>query len=217
MDNYYDIEDPIKVKGFTFKKLFKFLCWVLFLLVIGTIIIRCTLSKNDPIVSKVIADDKTLAVYNENPESFTVQQYPMNSPWVAIQEGRLVEFNYLYYLPESKQLQFSVKYNLDIAENVDEFGIPFEFYLTDESNEEFSDYFFEFKKKYGYGYIRICFNNIELEDITEEPDEFGKYPRKKYTLNILELGEDGIYSELCTYLVYDGGSISKRIRVDNIK
>lgn len=217
MDNYYDIEEPVKVKGFTFKKLFKFLGWVLFLLVIGTIIVRCTLSKNDEIVSKIIADEKTLDVYNEYSEDFIVEQYPMNSPWVAIQDGRLIEFNYLYYLPQTKQLQFSVKYNLDIAENTNELGIPFEFSLTDDYNNVFSDYFLEFKEKFGYGYIRVCFNNIELEDLTKEPDEFGKPQRNKFTLNILELCEDGSYTELCTYRVYDGGTISKRIKVNSIK
>ena len=217
MDNYYDIEEPVKVKGFTFKKLFKFLGWVLFLLVIGTIIVRCTLSRNDEIVSKVIVDSNTLSVYNASPEDFIVEQYPMNSPWVAIQDGRLVEFNYLYYLPQTKQLQFSVKYNLDIAENTNEYGIPFEFSLTDDYDNEFSDYFIEYKEKFGYGYIRVCFNNIELEDLTKDPDEFGKYPRNKYTLNILELGEDGDYSKLCTYRVYDGGTISKRIKIINLK
>ena len=217
MDNYYDIEEPKKIKGFTIGKLFKWLCTAIFVLVYGTIIARCALSSNDKIVSKVIADDITLSTYSEAPDEFSVFQYPMNSPWIAIKEGRLIEFNYLYYLPASKQLQFSVKFNLDIAEFYNEAGLPFDFCLRDKYGNTFSDYFFEFKKKSGYGYIRICFNDIVLEDVTAEPDENGIIPRNKYTVYISQFMKDNMYTDLCSYLVYDGGTISKKINFNKFE
>lgn len=217
MDNYYDIEEPKKVKGFTIGKMFKFIFIAIFVLIYGTIVIRCTLANDDKIVSKVIYDDTTLSVYNSAPQEFLVQQYPMNSPWVAISEGRLIEFNYLYYLPAAKQLQFSVKFNLDIAEFYNTEGLPFDFSLRDKYGNTFNDYFFEYKEKSGYGYIRICFNDIVLEDLNAEPDENGIIPRNKFTVYIYQMMQDNTYSDLCSYQIYDGGTVSKNIKFDKFE
>lgn len=217
MDNYYDIEEPKKVKGFTFGKLIKWICVVIFVLVYGTIIVRCSLSSNDKIVSKIITDDTTLSVYNSAPQEFLVQQYPMNSPWVAIREGRLIEFNYLYYIPASKQLQFSVKFNLDVAEYYNTDGLPFDFCLKDKYGNTFTDYFFEYKEKSGYGYIRICFNNISLTDNSAEPDENGIIPRNKFTVYIYQMMQDNTYADLCSYQIYDGGTVSKNIKFNKFE
>lgn len=209
MDNYYDIEEP--VKGFTIGKLFKWIGIAVILLIYGTLIVRCTLARDDAIVDKVIYDAYTVSVYSDNPDSFSVQQYGMNSAWVAVDEGRLVEFKSLYYMPDSKQLQFGIKYNLDIATFMNEDGIPFKFRLTDNKGNEYDDFFFEKKDKFGYGYMRICFNGIELEDSDIMPDESGILPRIKYTVHIDELKEDGTYFELCKYKLYDGSSIYRSI------
>ncbi len=217
MENYYEIEEPKKVKGFTVGKLFKWIGLAIILFVYGAIIVRCTLASDDKIVSKIICDETTLSAYNIAPDEFEVLKYPMNSAWVAIEEGRLIEFNNLYYLPASNQLQFSVKFNLDVAEFYNAEGLPFDFALRDENGETFSDYFFEFKEKSGYGYIRICFNDITLEDENAEPDEYGKLPRKNYTVYISELMADYTYTDLCSYRVYDGGTVSKKIKFDKLK
>lgn len=47
----------------------------------------------------------------------------------------------MYHIEAAKQLQFSVKYNVDIAPNINEDGIPFKFRLVDSDKNVYEDYF----------------------------------------------------------------------------
>lgn len=207
MDNYKDFEEP--KKGFTVGKLIKWIFIIVVIFIYAALIVRCTLSRDDKLVKKIIVNDATEYAYTMNKDIFSVDKYPMNSPWVAISEGRLVEFNNLYYIPLSKQLQFSVKYNTDIAQEIGKDGIPFRFKLVDEENNIYESYFFEQNKKYRFNYIRVCFDGIEL--VRDEINiETNRPLRKKYYLYIDRL-ENGLYKELCHYMIYDGTEISKKI------
>ena len=210
MDNYYDIEEPVK-KGFTIGKLLKWIMYLLMFAIIGILVVRCSLYKDDGLVKKVLVNDNTRAAYNS--EDFAVEQYGMDNPWVVVEERRMVEFNYLYHIKAARQLQFSVKYNTDIVEHIrQEDGLPFKFKLVDSEHNTYEDYFFEAKEKFGYGYIRLCFEGIELIDEASEPDEYGNKARKTYMLYVYELDDDGEYFELCKYKIYDGSKISRNIK-----
>ena len=208
MDNYYDIEEP--VKGFTIGKLFKWIIYSVILVMVGIIVVRCTLYSDDKLVKKVLVNDVTREAYSK--PGFEVEQYGMDKPWQVVEERRMVEFNYLYHIKTARQLQFSVKYNTDIVECLrEEDGLPFKFKLVDNYRNVYEDYFFEEKEKFGYNYIRLCFEGVDLIDDSAEPDEFGEYPRKPYTKYIYELGVDGEYTELAKYKIYDGSKVSKKI------
>lgn len=213
MENYYDIEEP--KKGFTVGKLFKWIAITVIILIYAILIVRCTIFKDDvKITSKVLVNENTVSAYNNNPDEFAVAQYGMNSPWVAVAEGRLIQFDNLYYIDASKQLQFTVKYNKDIAPDLNADGIPFRFRLVDNYDNTNEDYFFEQDDKFIYNYIRICFDNVELIDYLQEPDENGKPKRLKYVLYIDKLMPDGSYFEYCRYMIYDGSSISAPVDFD---
>ena len=210
MDNYYDIDEPEK-KGFTFWKLLKWIMYGIMLLIIGILVVRCSLYSDDKIVEKVLVNENTRIAYNS--DDFAVEQYGMDNPWVVVQERRMVEFNYLYHIAAARQLQFSVKYNTDIVEHIrEEDGLPFKFKLVDSNHNTYEDYFFEAKEKFGYGYIRLCFEGVDLIDETAEPDEYGNKPRITYTLYVYELNDEGEYFELCKYKIYNGSKISKIIK-----
>ncbi len=209
MDNYYDIEEPEK-KGFTIGKLLKWIVYGVMFLIIAILVVRCTAYQDDKIVKKVIVNDTLRAAYKM--EDFAVEQYGMDNPWIPVQDRRMVEFNYLYHIKAARQLQFSVKYNTDIVECLNEDGIPFKFKLVDNYSNVYEDYFFEQKEKFGYNYIRVCFEGIDLIDESVEPDEYGIPKRKEYTVYVYELGKDGEYTELCRYDIYDGSQVSKKIR-----
>ena len=209
MDNYYDIEEPPK-KGFSVKKLLKWIAIALIAAVYAILIGRCALSRDVSLVKKVLADDEVKAAYSADPASFAVEQYGMNSAWVAVEEMRLIEFNMLYYLPAARQLQCSVKYNADIVDKFGDDGLPFVFWLTDEDGNRFDDYYFETAQKYRFRYIRLAFRGIDL--LTGETDEETGLPeRHTYMLHIAKYGEDGKTSEYTNYKLYDGSAVKKNI------
>lgn len=164
---------------------------------------RCATSTDHPIVKKVLMNEAFLSEYEKNPEDLRVQQYGMQSAWVSVDRGRLIEFNHLYHIPKTNQLQFSIKYNHDIIKGEFE-GIPFKLRLIDENGKAYESYFWESASRERFRYIRVCFNNIEL--LSGEKDENGIDLRHSYTLEIDSVQEDGSYELLCTYKIYDGDS-----------
>ena len=205
MENYFEIDEPKKTKGFTIGKLFKWIAIIIVVLIYAILIVRCTIFQGDvDIVSKILTNDITISSYNADPDVFVVEEYGMNSPWVAVAEGRLIQFYHLNHIKAAKQLQFAIKYNTDIATDMNADGIPFKFRLIDNYNNTYDDYFFEQKSRFNYNYIRICFDGIELIDELAEPDENGIIPRKKYTLYIDKLMPDGTYFEYTKYDLYTG-------------
>ncbi len=204
MENYFDIEEP--EKGFSIKKLFKWIAIAIIVIIDLIIFIRCITTRDDKIVSKILKDADYIQAYNSDPESFTVVQYGMDRAWIAVEEGRLIQFNYLYHIEKAKELQFSVKYNKSLAHRGANGEDPFRFRLVDESGTVYDDYFFERKTKQEYCYIRLCFKNIELIKGSDEE-------RKTYTLYIDKFnGTD--YEEYCSYELYKGSKVSKKITKD---
>ncbi len=214
MENYPDIPETPK-KGFTIGKLFKWLALFLIAAVYAILIARCTMYKDDKLVSKILVNDTTREAYLAAGDTFSVRQYGMNSAWVAVKEGRLVEFNKLYHLEAARQLQISVKYNKDIATAGQDGSTPFTFYLTDENGTRYEDYFFEQANKFQYVYLRLCFEGIDLVSPDAELNENGVPIRKKYTLHMVLPTEQGEDTELCRYEIYDGSDISKVIDFDH--
>ena len=210
MENYPDIEEP-KKKGFTVGKLFKVLALAVIALIYGILIARCSMYRDDKVVSEILVNDTTRRAYQENPNAFTVEQYGMQKAWVAVKEGRIVEFNYLYYLKDAKQLQVSVKFNRDILRDANLPTKSLKFYLTDENETVYEEYFFKDKRKFNYRYVRLCFENIDLLADSAETANETELPRKSYTLHFEQPMPDGTYSEICAYTLYSGSDISKTI------
>lgn len=219
-------EEPQK-KGFTFAKLIKWLFLSLIILVYLILAARCVQSSDHKIVDKILVNVVFVKAYENSPEEFSVEKYGIEKAWDDIREGRLLEFNNLYYVPLAKQLQISVKFNLDLPLCEYEEEIPFRFRLRDDEGVEYTDYWYEFAEKTGYGYIRLCFEGIELEkpeeenavEIAGEAEEtqtsIGSYGvsenRKKYTLCVDMINADGSYSEISATRIYGGSVVSKKI------
>ena len=218
MENYPDIEEP-KKKGFTIGKLFKGMALAVIVLIYGILIVRCSMYRDDQVVSEILVNDTTRKTYHSDPNAFTVEQYGMQKAWVAVKEGRLVEFNYLYYLKAAKQLQVSVKFNRDILQDANLPTESLKFYLTDENGTVYEDYFFKDKRKFDYRYVRLCFENIDLladnaetdKQTQNETENETEISRKSYTLHFEQPMPDGTYSEICAYTLYSGSDIAKII------
>ena len=186
-----------------FVHILKWLGVAVILLICLLLFYRCVTSKDHPIVKKVLMNEEFLSEYSENPENVLVQQYGMQSAWVSVDEGRIIQFNHLHHIPATNQLQFSIKYNHDIIKGEFE-GIPFKMRLVDENGNVFDEFFYETASRERFRYIRVCFENIVLT--TDELDENGKQKRHSYVLEMDAVQPDGSYELLCKYEVYDGDS-----------
>ena len=62
----------------------------------------------------------------------------------------------------AKQLLISVKFNKDIFADEKTPADSLKFYLTDENGTVYDEYFYKEKQKFDYRYIRLCFENVEL-------------------------------------------------------
>ncbi len=219
-------EEPPK-KGFTIGKLIKWVFLLLIILVYVILAARCVQTSDHKIVKEVLVNDEFIKAYESNPENFKVEKYGIEKSWADIREGRLLEFNNLYYVPMASQMQLSVKFNMDLPQCEYDAEIPFKFRLRDENGTEYADYWYRFAEKMGYGYIRICFEDIALEksedeiaaladgETAEQISDIGVYGidknRKKYTLYVDMVQTDGSYIEICSVRIYGGSAVSKEV------
>ena len=186
-----------------FVRILKWLGVFIIVLICALLFYRCVTSIDHPVVKKIMMNEAFLSAYNENPENVRVQQYGMQSAWVSIDEGRIIEFNHLHHIPATNQLQFSIKYNHDIAKG-EYIDIPFKLRLVDEDGNVYDNFWCETASRERFRYIRVCFENIVL--VKDELDENGNNLRHTYILEIDCVQPDGSYKELCKYELYDGDS-----------
>ena len=195
-------EDEHK-KQHVFVRVIKWIGIGIILVICLLLFYRCVTAINHPIIRKVLMNDAFLEAYENNPDSVKVRKYGMESAWESVEQGRLIEFNELYHIPVTNQLQFSIKYNHDIIDGEFE-GIPFKLRLVDEEGKVFDEYWYETAKRERFRYIRVCFENIVLEK--DGLDDNGKSLRHSYVVEIDAVQKDGSYKTICRYEVYDGDS-----------
>lgn len=189
----------------------RILKWIgvgIILLIVVLLFYRCVTSMDHGITKKVLVNQKFVDEYNGNPDTFTVEKYGMQSPWVQIRQGRLIEFNHLYFVPMTNQLQFSMKWNQDLPQCEYE-GFPFEIFLVDDEGNEYGDYWFELASRERYRYARICFENVEIRK--NELDENGNNIRRPFVLVIKMIKQDGSFEEICKFDLYDGSNVYRNV------
>ncbi len=203
-----DIFDDTPKKQNIFVRILKWLCSGIILLICGILFVRCLGSADHKIVKKVLMNEAFYEAYENDADSLKVEKYGMQSPWVSIRQGRLVEFNELYYIPLLEQMQFSIKYNEDLP-LCEYSSMPFRLKLTDEEGNEYTQYWYEEAQRERYKYVRVCFENIDI--YTDKINENGEEVRHTYTLNMEIIDGEGGYKHLCTYKLYDGKTVCKNV------
>ncbi len=193
------MSDEVKNKRITFKAVIKFIFIGIIIFIYGAIIARSFMSCDVALTKKVISDKQLLDAYYEDPENFEVRQYGMMNPYEKISEGRLIYYDKLYYIPSVKQLQFSIKYNTDVTSVDYGEGIPFKIYLKDKNGNEYYDYYYEAETRFQYGYIRVCFRNIDITP--KDTTEF-------YAVYLEVPDGSGEYKPLTNYKVYNGKTVN---------
>ncbi len=215
MDQYNrDIDGDEEKKPSVIKKVFKLVAVAIMLAVYLILFIRIFVSCDSDIVDMIIKTDRIVSEYEKDPENFEIQQYEITNWYKSINDGKLLSVDNLYYFPSADSLQISVKFNKDILTHDAEYSnelLPFEFYLEDEQGNIYTEYTAVYDERYDFGYIRLCFENIEFEIQDGEADEYGNLPRKSYEMYIRMLDDDGNYSEFESFSIYTGKINYKKI------
>ena len=212
-------------------RIIKWIGVAIIIVIIGCLLYRCVTHRFEPAVSdKIIMTEEFLELYNNDPENFEVRRYGIQQPWVDVVErqGRLMEIKHLYYIPSTRQLQITLKYNADIvpeeyavlpASGTSETmkGVPFEVSLVDEANNEYKTFVYETGERERYRYIRLCFDDVDIE--TGETDEEGNPVRHSYFVKMKMITQEGTYEDVCLggmHKIYDGTEV-RSLAYDEVK
>ena len=175
------------------------------------------------IVDKILKTPEIEAAYSQNPEGFEIRQYEITA-WYKSKNpagfedsdmgGKLLSVDSLYHIPETENLQISVKFNLDILrDRQTEYSselLPFRFYLEDENLEKYTEISaVEYDERYSFGYIRLNFDGVVLEKDTL--DEYGEPERKNYEMYLEMKKPDGTYEPYESFSIYTGSKNSRLV------
>ena len=192
------------------KKIFKAICLCIILAVYIIIFIRFFTSCDSAIVDTILKTPEIEAAYESSPETFEIHAYEItdwykSKPRAGDETGNTgkllsVDKESLYHIPKTKNLQFALKFNLDILENRElaysSELLPFKMKIEDEDGNVYEKYSaVMYDEKYSFGYIRINFDNISFIKEDGSLDADGDPARKNYELYLYMMDKDGNYKE----------------------
>lgn len=212
----YGNETDGRKKPSVMKRIFKTAAIAIIVGVYAVFCVRFFVSCDSQIADEILKTPAIAAAHEANPDGFEIQNYEITD-WYKSKNrggeegdggGKLLSVSELYYIPETDNLQVTVKFNLDILKIRDikysSESLPFKIYLEDEEQNKYYDYSaVKYDERYSFGYIRICFDGIELEKNDGSVDEDGDPLRKSYEMYLHMINADGEYDEK----VYDQFSI----------
>ncbi len=166
---------------------------------VGIFIICCFIFRSCkmsdvPLADDVLFDSEAMEIYKSAPEDFKVYTYGLRKRFESVDENYLLQVKYMYYIPAAKKMQVTVKYNTVYADAPTDNTLPFKLILKNEKSEEMTDYFYEHDVKNGYAYIRVCYNGVEVSDMTE------------YTLYVNLPMKDGTLKQIGKFIMQDANS-----------
>ncbi len=143
------------------------LFFAVFIFIMSSFIFNsCRMSDHD-IADDVIFNETTKSVYESSKDDFKVLVYDIEKRFEAVEANKLLQLKYFYYIPDAKQMQLTIKYNTSYASAPTKENQPFDIKLTDHEGNTKENYFYEAAEKDGYGYIRICWDDIYFSDTSE--------------------------------------------------
>ena len=148
-------------------RLFIYLIFALGIFVLSCFIFRSYRMSNIPLCDDILFNETTYEAYNSDKENFKVYHYGLHKRFESVLANQLLQMEYMYYIPIASQMQVTVKYNTSYAPVPTEDTLPLRLVLMDEKSNVYDDFFYEFGDKHGYGYIRICYENIVFTDESE--------------------------------------------------
>lgn len=215
----FNDDDASAPKPSLLVRIIKWIGLAIIIVIIGCLVYRCATHRYEPEVSdKIIMNEEFIELYNNDPDNFEVRRYGIQKPWVDVagRQGRLMEIKHLYYVPATRQLQVTLKYNADIVPgeyselppsgtSESDLKIPFEVSLVDEEKKEYTSFVYETGSRERFRYIRLCFDDVDIE--TGETDDEGNALRHSFFVKMKMINDEGTYEDVCLggmHKIYDG-------------
>lgn len=148
-------------------RLLTYFIFALGIFVISCFIFRSYRMSDIPLCDDILFNENTYEAYNSDKDNFKVYTYGLRKRFESVLANQLLQLEYMYYIPDASQMQVTVKYNTSYAPVATKEKLPLRLVLKDEKSNEYNDFFYEFGDKYGYGYIRICYENVVFTDESE--------------------------------------------------
>lgn len=189
MNNDYYSDGDYKPKS----KVGKILRWIgiaLILLVYGLLMFRIFIKGDPKSAGKFIWTSDTVAAYQQNTSSFTAKTQEIQSFSFAtgekdeqgndkyesrtynnITSGGSFQISNLIYVPETGELQITVRFNRASVEKVQElYNLPEKpdgeiyFFALSDGDKYYTDYSYVATKRFTYQYRRLVFSGVDLTD-----------------------------------------------------
>ncbi len=199
-------------------RLFKACAICIMLAMLSVLMVRFFVSCDSEIVDDILKTPEIEAAYSASPDTFEVQEHEIRFWYVSKNPadnedsdmgGKILSLSDMYYIPATKNLQISVKFNCEILpDRTTQYSaelLPFELYLTDEDGNVYSDISMAiYDERYSYGYMRVNFEGIELLKNDGSVDQDGDPARKSYNLHLKRRNADGVYEDYEKFIIYEG-------------
>lgn len=209
------MSEEMEKKPSVAKKLFKAVAYALMAAVYLILFIRFFVSCDSSVMKEIVKTPAIEEAYAREKDSFEIRQYEIRDWYKSIDDGKLLSVDNLYYIPETHNLQVSVKFNKKILPEPDAAysaeNLPFSFYLEDETLAVYTDYSALYDQRFSFGYIRLNFENIDLEKAGGVLDENGNPETHQYELYLKMRNADGEYEAFQSFSLYTGSRNFKRI------
>ena len=195
------------------KRIFKAIAVCLMAAVYIVLFVRFFVSCDSSVMKQLIKTDETERIFRENGD-VEIRQYEIRNWYKSIDDGRILSLDNLYWLPETDNLQVSVKFNKKMLADPDRVytaeDLPFDFVLEDENLTKYTDYTAVYAERYSFGYIRLNFSGVSLE-IDGETDEDGNTAVHNFELYIRKKNADGTTSDFESFSLYTGSRAYKKV------
>ncbi len=169
---------------------------------------RIFMSRDADIADDIYLDEHYHEEFMDKSSDFQLLLY---EPLSWTNDEGTVQLKNIHYMPEAKRLEITVKYNMNYFGDTTD-PLPFAFALrkvTGDKTITAEDPAVYFESRYSYGYIRICFDNIEIDDGEKEQRESQEYDEElgiDYTkVETVTVGGDKVYLD-----IYGGGGGEKQ-------
>ena len=169
-EEYTEYEEMRRNSHPVLKAVLKALLISLIVFVFGAVFIRSCMRRPE---KHILFSDKLAAAMEEGPVTVYYQK-----PYDSINRNEYGTFQFaisdFYYIPDTKQLQVTLRYNLKTLEEAkDKYGLPevptddcFAYSLLFEDGERITSYSYSSYKSGRYRFIYLLFDDVDLEEYT---------------------------------------------------
>lgn len=194
-----DYENENAKKGFTVGKLLKWLLIALILFVYGLFMLRICSQGEPESMKRFYWTQSSIGLYSSASDTFSVA---VSTPDKNIDDDGLFSVSSVYYMPQTGEIQFTVRYNNstvkgireDYSLDADPVGEVFVYILTDANGVAYTSYSFTSASKFVHNYRKVVFEGIDFTSCGT------------LTLDVYYIGDVNTEKSLSRFVIYDSAA-----------